>query len=260
MRVLFWSSPFWPSIGGVEVLAAKLLSALRERGYEFLIVTGRDFSGLSEVEYFRKIPVYRFPFWTALTDNNLDQVLAIRQQVTRLTRSFAPNLVHVNAFGPSVLFHLDTAKAYPAPLLVTLHGGRYKELIERDSLFKKTLSLATWVTGCSAAVVEDARQLMPEIIPRSSIIYNGLEAPPVLPEPIPSNPPRVLCLGRLSYEKGFDFALTAFATAVTQFPRARLMVAGDGPERTALERQALQLGIRHAVDFLGAVTPDTALA
>ncbi|HKA56747.1 MAG TPA: glycosyltransferase family 4 protein, partial [Candidatus Binatia bacterium] len=114
-----------------------------------------------------------------------------------------------------------------------------------------------WVTGCSAAVVEDARQLMPEIIPRSSIIYNGLEAPPVLPEPIPSNPPRVLCLGRLSYEKGFDFALTAFATAVTQFPRARLMVAGDGPERTALERQALQLGIRHAVDFLGAVTPDT---
>ena len=39
MRVLFWSGTFWPYIGGIEVLGAKLLPALRERGYEFMVVT-----------------------------------------------------------------------------------------------------------------------------------------------------------------------------------------------------------------------------
>jgi len=256
MRVLFWSGPFWPSIGGVEVLAAKLLPALRERGYEFIVITGRDLTDLPEEEHFQGIPVYRFPFWTALTNNNLAQVLTIRQQVTKLKRAFAPNLVHVNCFGPGVLFHLDTAKAYPAPWLVTLHGDRYKQVVERDSLLEKTLRLATWVTGCSAAVVEDSRQLTPEIIPHSSVIYNGLEVPAVPPEPLPVNPPQVLCLSRLAPEKGVDVALTAFVSITERFPQVRLLIAGDGPARADLEQQTVKLGLTEVVNFIGWVPPE----
>ena len=38
MRVLFWTGGFWPNIGGVEVLATRVLPALKCRGYEFVIV------------------------------------------------------------------------------------------------------------------------------------------------------------------------------------------------------------------------------
>jgi glycogen synthase len=63
-------------------------------------------------------------------------------------------------------------------------------------------------------------------------------------------------LGRLKIRKGFDVALKAFASIAGRFPEARLVVAGDGPERPSLERQAAQLGIDGVVDFIGWVAPE----
>jgi glycosyltransferase involved in cell wall biosynthesis len=92
-------------------------------------------------------------------------------------------------------------------------------------------------------------------VPRSSIIYNGLEIPGLAPEPLPFDPPRILCLGRLSPEKGMDVALAAFASVVSRFPAARLTIAGDGAARWELQRQAAAYGVDHAVDFIGWVAP-----
>jgi glycogen(starch) synthase len=41
-----------------------------------------------------------------------------------------------------------------------------------------------------------------------------------------------------------------------RFPQARLTIAGDGPSRSELVRQAAHQGIDHAVDFLGWVLPE----
>ena len=60
MRILFWTGNFWPMIGGIEVLAAKLLPALQERGCEFLVVT-TSHPGLPQEGQFKGIPIYRFP-------------------------------------------------------------------------------------------------------------------------------------------------------------------------------------------------------
>jgi glycosyltransferase involved in cell wall biosynthesis len=56
---------------------------------------------------------------------------------------------------------------------------------------------------------------------------------------------------RLIPHKGHSFLLQAFAEAARRAPTLRLLVAGDGPLRTDLERQAGQLGGR--VEFLGFV-------
>ena len=66
MRVLFWSELFWPYIGGAEVLASKLLPALRNRGYEFIVVTSQDYLGLPDEGQYEGIPIYRLPFRKAL--------------------------------------------------------------------------------------------------------------------------------------------------------------------------------------------------
>src|SRR5262245_17758122 len=121
MRVLFWSELFWPYIGGAEVLGARLLPALRGRGYEFLIVTSHGYLDLPDEAQYKGISIYRFPFPTALATGNIEQLVEVRQRVAKLKRAFAPTLVHVNAFGPGVLFHLDTAKTHPTPSLITLH-------------------------------------------------------------------------------------------------------------------------------------------
>src|SRR5438093_12924190 len=121
------------------------------------------------------------------------------------------------------------------------------------------LRVADWVTGKAAAVLAQARQFAPEITSRSSVIHNGLEVPALLPQPLPTDAPRLLCLGRLAFQKGFDVALTAFASITDHFPRASLIVAGDGPERSSLEHRVAELGLANVVQFMGWVSPHEVL-
>jgi glycogen synthase len=257
VRVLFWSELFWPIIGGAEVFATKLLLALRERGHQVIVVTRQDSPDLCLEDHYHGIPVHRFPFWTAYADRRIDQLIAARRRLRKLKRDFAPELVHIHGFGPSVLFHLDTTQAHASPLLVTLVEERQHP--EGRELLSRMLRSADWVTGKSAAVLAQARRLAPEIASRSSVIHNGLEVPTLLPQPLPTAAPRLLCLGRLAVQKGFDVALTAFASIAGHFPTARLIVAGDGPERSVLEHRVAELGLANVVDFLGWVTPHEVL-
>ena len=252
MRVLFWSSVFWPKIGGVEIHAANLLPSLKARRYDYLVITTQVADDQADFEYFQGIPIYRLPFWRQSSYSDMDQLVQVRKKVMELKRDFAPNLVHINRIDPSIFFYHFTRSAAATPLIVTLHGEWPSNC---DGLVTKTLRAADWVTGCSHAILETGRQLVPDISRRSSLIYNGIEPPPVLPGPLPFDAPRLLCLGRLAPEKGFELAVSAFAAIFRSFPRARLLIAGDGAERARLEQQAAQQGVRQHVDFLGWVKP-----
>ncbi len=56
--------------------------------------------------------------------------------------------------------------------------------------------------------------------------------------------------GRLTRQKGVDVLLRAFARVEAAHPEARLVLAGDGPDRPALEQLARSLGLKRAM-FLG---------
>jgi glycosyltransferase involved in cell wall biosynthesis len=252
VRILFWSSVFWPKIGGVEIHAAKLLPTLKARGYEYLVITTRTDGSHAEFEHYQDIPVHRLPFWRQSSYNDIDQLTEIRNHLIRLKRDFSPNLVHVNRIDNGALFYHLTRSKRPTPLLVSMHGEWPPSC---DGLVTKTLRVADWVTGCSRAILVKAQQLVPEISQRSTLIVNALEGPPLPSDPLPFDPPHLLCLGRLSPEKGFDVAITAFRTVAQNFPQARLRIAGDGPDRAKLEQQTAQLGISQRADFLGWVEP-----
>jgi glycosyltransferase involved in cell wall biosynthesis len=66
---------------------------------------------------------------------------------------------------------------------------------------------------------------------------------------------RFIFLGRLVNWKGVDLLLDAFARVVVPFPAAQLEILGDGPLRGALEAQAVRLGVRDRVNFVGWVKP-----
>ena len=64
--------------------------------------------------------------------------------------------------------------------------------------------------------------------------------------PAPSSTPKLLAMGRLHPNKGFDVLLRAMAL----LPRGHLYLAGAGPEEAALRALAAELGITHRVSFL----------
>jgi glycogen synthase len=256
VRVLMWSELFWPYIGGAEIFGARLMLALRDRGHDFLVVTSHDYLVLPDEAHYGGIPIHRLPFRAAFADRHPRRLGEVRRQAAALKQLFAPDLVHANGVGPSLLLHLQTMDACRSPYLLTLqqellpsqtHGG--------ETLLQRALRSAAWVSGCSDAALAQVRRLAPETTPRSSLIRNGIDVPAEPPEPLPVDPPRLLCLGRLVPAKGFDSALTAFAMLVVRFPTLRLMIAGDGSARQDLEQQAARLGLTATVDFLGWVDP-----
>ncbi len=62
--------------------------------------------------------------------------------------------------------------------------------------------------------------------------------------------PVVLAVGRLHPQKGFDHLLRAFAEIRATLP-CKLVILGDGPQRTELERLSAELGINNDVDLPG---------
>ncbi len=72
------------------------------------------------------------------------------------------------------------------------------------------------------------------------------------PTPLPATP-TILFVGRLDPQKRIRALVEAFADVVRVLPEARLVVAGDGPERGAVEELCASHDVRDAVELLGAV-------
>jgi glycosyltransferase involved in cell wall biosynthesis len=68
-----------------------------------------------------------------------------------------------------------------------------------------------------------------------------------------SRGPRLLAVGRLSHEKGFDVLLRALVPVRETLPTIQLLIAGSGPEELALKVLCSKLGLGSAVFFLGHV-------
>ena len=58
-------------------------------------------------------------------------------------------------------------------------------------------------------------------------------------------------IGRLAPEKGHTYLIKAFCKIRLEFPDTKLLIVGDGPLRTHLQREAKNLGIENKVIFAG---------
>ncbi|MDP6792909.1 MAG: glycosyltransferase [Anaerolineales bacterium] len=71
--------------------------------------------------------------------------------------------------------------------------------------------------------------------------------------------PLLVCVARLTAQKGHRWLLPAFRAVVDEFPQATLLLLGDGPLRRQLEQMSVQLGLRESVRFAGWRTDVSAL-
>jgi len=253
-RILATTPLYWPYIGGLEAAVMTLLAALRERGHVACVVTSHDALDIPDEEEHDGIAIHRLPLRKALAARDPLALLESQRRATAVRRAFAPDVVHVNLPDPGAAVHVRAAAAHPAPLVVTVHTAIALDGGGGDTLFGTLLRTAEWVTAPSNAVLSPLRAAMPSLEERSSVIPYGLPATGA-----PSDPPAaptILCIGRLIAEKGIDLAVAAFGSLASRFPDARLVVAGDGPERERLEQQVSDLGIGGRVDFLGWVPPE----
>jgi glycosyltransferase involved in cell wall biosynthesis len=255
MRILYWSDSYWPNVGGVETFGRNLVRELRERGHVITIVTSSapgDEDSLGTVD---GVDVVRLPMDRALRTSSLEQIFSCRKRLSELKRSFRPDLIHLNTFGPLGVFHLWTQADSPAPTLVSLHNTIETAAARKStatSIMDRLLGLAARVTGCAEYVVEIARDVHPVTRDKIQVVHYGLPFPETAEFSYPDSPV-FLCAGRVIREKGFDTALEAFAKVRANRTDVRMRIVGNGPELGALRDLAGSLGVKNAVEFTGPV-------
>jgi glycogen(starch) synthase len=214
VRLLYACESYRPYIGGLETVSEALLGELRQRGHDVTIVTNQRTPDDPTHDQLGGLPIRRLPMSWALAARRLDVVADVVRDLGALKHQSRPDVVHLAWSGVSDFFHWRSGRV--APTLVTLHaplpdGPSRRHLVDRADL----------VVAVSASLGE------------FRVIPNGYPAPvaPLVPLPLE---PVVLALGRMVPDKGFDLLVDAWPLVRARVPRARLILAGDGPERPRL--------------------------
>jgi glycosyltransferase involved in cell wall biosynthesis len=180
------------------------------------------------------------------------------RKIRELTSDGRIELVHANESHALTAAWLAGAHRM-APLLFSRRVG-YP--LGKSFLAKARFRAADCILANSEWVAEQARD-SGAAKERLHVVYEGVEIPaPVTAEErqsarahwkIAPNEQLLGCVGALSPDKGHEFVIRALAELVKLFPRCKLLLAGDGPHREAMETLAMDTGVRDAVHFAGFV-------
>lgn len=260
MRILFLTPLYVPHLGGLETQVRQLTGALRSRAHDVAIVTSHGRESSSGDDVVDGVPVRRVDAHDVVESRDAAGILRVELDIVRFAREFAPDLVHSHDAGPVLWMYSRVARRDQRPLVVTLHNVMTRKFHSVLPVLAKMLREADRVTAVSQAVADDVLTYEPSVASRMTVIVNGITPPVPDVSSVAAGPPRLLCIGRLDYQKGFDLAITALVQVRLLHPDVRLVVVGDGPEGGRLIALAKTLGVDDFVDFLGEVSHEQVAA
>ena len=120
-------------------------------------------------------------------------------------------------------------------------------LMFQMNLWRRWRGAFNLIVANSAAVKQ---RLIAEGIEPVEVVWCGIPLRPLRPLPLTS-PPTVAFAGRLVWEKGVDVLIQAFGKVISRIPQAKLLIAGDGPERARLQELIATQGLSKHVSMLG---------
>lgn len=249
------------TLGGAEKSLVKLVNCLHDYGFDMTVISfasGADLCAADVNPDINVVPLGGIPSSHPLLWYKLKRALG----------AIGPDLV----VGWSTYANLVT-------ILVSKMFGRWKVLVSERNYLPKLLGpenersfLRRFLTrfaikilyaraDCVTANSEGSVNFLKSYIGNKSSYYcipnmidvdKALELSRELPSDIPDWPagPRLLALGRLVHQKGFDVLMEAIAI-VRKTKRWSLVVVGDGPQREVLQKQVRHLEIDKCISFLG---------
>jgi glycosyltransferase involved in cell wall biosynthesis len=245
MRVLLVNDLPVGAGGGAEVYVSRLAGGLAEAGDDVEIFTGSPRPpGISKL----------LDLWDPYA----------RRALGRASRRFRPDVVHhhnvirelsVSVLGvpPGVatvltvhdarLFGIPDGPAGPLRRSAVSLQGRFARFTAR-----RKVHIAVAVSEDIAQRLRAARFRAVEFVP--------VFAPPVEPGRPVAQTTDIVFAGRLGLDKGVHVLIAAFGLLTERHPGARLLIAGEGPDRARLSEAAAPLG--DAVAFVGRLSQEEA--
>ena len=208
-------------------------------------------------------PRYPLPPKVGMTAAPLSLALGAIKALRAVQREgFDFDLIDAHYYYPDGVAAALLARWFNKPLTITARGTDLN-LIPRYALPRQMMQWAAGKAqasiGVSSALV-DVRRGWGIADERLHVMRNGVDLQRFRPLPQAearaqlglTGAPLLLSVGNLVELKGHDIAIGALARLLPQYPQARLVIVGQGPEKAQLLAHARQLGVAEQVTLAGA--------
>lgn len=277
MNIALFTDTYPPFINGVSTSCYNLAKTFREHGHRVIIVTPRTTNGKLEFKddiiYMPGIEMKKFYGYrlTRLFDRNVCKIL----------KENNIELIHNQTDYTVGVFGRRAARALKLPIVYTYHTSyedytyyAVKGLLDRVAkkvvrFYSKGIATkATEFITPSVKTKDFMRSVGTDIY--INVIPTGIDFSLFSKEKmdyerteafknehgIDKDTKVILLLGRIGKEKSVDVSIKYFASYVNKHPeqKVKMIVVGDGPQRSELELMTHELHISHLVDFIGFVS------
>jgi L-malate glycosyltransferase len=252
----------YPTYGGSGIVGSELGKELAERGHNVHFISSSLPTRLTELNnrvHFHEVDMMSYPLF-----DHQPYTLALATKIGTVARSENLDLIHVHYAIPhsiSAILARESIKSKRyLPVITTLHGTDIT-LVGADRSYlpitKYALQESNGVTAISKflkqATIEtfdfDEIEVIPNFIcPKD---YQRNFASPLRAELAPNGEKLLVHVSNFRPVKRPLDCVEILASVLQQGEKARLIMVGDGPERSAAKFRAKQLNIEENVFFVG---------
>jgi rhamnosyl/mannosyltransferase len=251
MHILHLYKDYFPVLGGIENHVRALAEAQVRRGHTVTVLTTSP-TRHTRRETLNGAQVIKAARLATIASTPLSVALPL------VLRTMRPDITHVQS--PYPLAELACLLGGPRPYVVSYQADISRPvqrliMLAYHPLFQRFLRGAARVLVTSPGFARTSPHLQ-SVKDRLALVPLGVEAARFAPAAQTNGRPfTILFLGLLRHYKGVDELLRAMKLLTVE---ARLIIAGEGPQRGTLAQMARAFGLLDRVTFAGRV-PDEAL-
>ena len=253
----------YPTFGGSGVMATELGMSLIDHGHEVHFIAYKKPVRLSDVNenlYFHKVNVPDYPLFSFVPYE-----LALSTKLVGVVKQYSIDVLHVHyaiphAYAAYMAKKMLKEQSINIPIVTTLHGTDIT-LVGNHPSYKTAVTFSInksdIVTCVSKSLKEDTINQF-EIKKEIKVIPNFIDINKyiiqqdlcVVENPIPSDKFIVSHVSNFRPVKNVSNVIKVFYNINKEID-CKLLMIGEGPEKTKAEKMCHDLGISHRVEFLG---------
>jgi glycosyltransferase involved in cell wall biosynthesis len=249
--------------GGIETFCIKAAEELVRQGFDARVVCGTN---SNSPEMFEKngVRYHAFPF--RKREEFPDFGTRFRKLCKRI--SFARNCMEFMLKEDFDIIHVHKPFEFPVMYYLREKGSKSKVVFGSHGtdffmtdrfFFRRVVDASVSCSKFNALEVQGRYGIYPEVI------YNGAEADKFSPADVAEarkhcglgeGPSYIGTVGRLIGLKGVQTLLDAMPAILKERPETMLLIIGDGPYQSGLEKLTAELGLGNKVFFIGRIEHD----
>ncbi len=256
------------------IFIKEMATLLQAEGYPIYVITPKIYRKSLLFENQNGIKVYRFPFPSG---NRLliqyERIPYLRLLIYYFTGTILTllvalksrcQLVHVHWAIPTGLIGVFVGRLLRKPVLVTIHGSDLRMASKNSGLIRKIFLYVCKKATHLTCVSEYQKKEMEEMGlsgEKISVFPMGiekgfLEVGKERKNHLGNQPPIVVSNRNLLPLYNVSLLIRSIPLVLKKEPEVKFLIAGEGPEKAHLEKEAENLGIASSVHFLGRLPHD----